>query len=244
MKRRLSILLVVILVLGAVGVAIVLKGTLLDQKKAVSLDELRGRALQGDAEAQNKLGAAYYNGTGVGKDIDEALRWFRTASDKGYARAQYNLAILYYQGDGVERDYQEALRWFDRAARQGLAEAQYNIGVMYADGLGVQQDKAQAAGWYTRAAQSGYVLAQYNLGLMYYEGQGVLKDTTLAFTWLSLAADQGFADAAKNRDFVAARMTAEQKAVAGKRLDEWRARKKGKRWWKPAFFTGITSLRP
>ncbi|MCU0576990.1 MAG: SEL1-like repeat protein, partial [Desulfobacterota bacterium] len=95
-----------------------------------------------------------------------------------------------------------------------------------------------------RHTKNTKVNAHNNIALKNYERQGVLRDTTLAFTWLSLAADQGFADAAKNRDFVAARMTAEQKAVAGKRLDEWRARKKGKRWWKPAFFTGITSLRP
>ena len=53
-------------------------------------------AEQGNANAQNNLGEAYYNGEGVAKDTKEAVRWFRMAADQGDADAQNNLGVAYW----------------------------------------------------------------------------------------------------------------------------------------------------
>ena len=42
----------------------------------------------GDAEAQNNLGAMYYNGEGVPQDYKEAVKWQRKAAEQGYANDQ------------------------------------------------------------------------------------------------------------------------------------------------------------
>jgi len=51
----------------------------------------------------------------------------------------------------------------------------------------------------------------------------VAKDAVQAWQWLDLAASAGEADAAKNRDAVAATMTAAQIADARKLVEKWKA---------------------
>ena len=59
---------------------------------------------------------------------------------------------------------------------------------------------------------------------MYDLGQGVVQDYVRAHMWLNLAAVKGDADAVKNRDIVAAKMTTQQIAAAQKLAGECQAR--------------------
>ena len=86
------------------------------------------RAEQGDATAQNNLGAMYHQGQGVAQDYAEAVKWFRLAAAQGLAAAQSWLGSMYEQGQGVAQDYAEAVKWFRLAAAQGDAAAQSNLG--------------------------------------------------------------------------------------------------------------------
>jgi TPR repeat protein len=57
-------------------------------------EEIKAKAAQGDAVAQNELGTRYLRGQGVAKDPAEAVKWFRKAADQSQpiaAVAQYNL---------------------------------------------------------------------------------------------------------------------------------------------------------
>ena len=63
----------------------------------------------------------YYSGEGVAKDLAEAARLFRLASDQGHAAAQNRLGGVYYTGYGVVKDLAEAARLFRLAADQGNA---------------------------------------------------------------------------------------------------------------------------
>ena len=114
------------------------------------------------------------------------------------------------------------MHWYRKAAAQGQADAQYNLGGMYAKGEGVPQDHAQAMDWYRKAAEQGYAAAQFNLGVMYDNASGVPQDFVQAHKWFSLAAAQGEADAIKNRDAIAAKMTPAQIAEAEKLAREWK----------------------
>ena len=55
------------------------------------IDELRGPAEAGDADAQFDLGNKYYTGEGVPEDKAEAVRWYRLAAEQGHAEAQASL---------------------------------------------------------------------------------------------------------------------------------------------------------
>ncbi len=210
----------------AASFLLMLSGVLLSCQKAdPNLDEIKLLANQGDLDAQNRLGAAYLEGKGVDRNTAEAERWFRQAAEKGYAKAQYNLGVLYITGQGVPRNQAEAFQWFSKAARQGLADAQYNLGVMYYQGSGVRQSYADALASYERAARKGHALAQYNLGLMYLEGKSAAKDPVQAYMWISLAAKEKVPGAVQSLDYLAEKMTPEQKDKAKKTAKEFKPEK-------------------
>jgi len=92
-----------------------------DYATAVRL--LRPLAEQGNAQAQNALGAMYYNGKGVVQDFKDAVKWYRLAAAQGYASAQLNLGAMYYEGKGVAEDFIRAYMWLSIAAAKGNADA-------------------------------------------------------------------------------------------------------------------------
>lgn len=141
----------------------------------------RRAADQGFAEAEYRLGAAYY--WVVPEDEVKAEHWVRKAAEQGHAEAQNLLGEILFNTP-------ESAKWSRLAAEQGLAEAQYSLGVMYWRGDPVQQDYAEAVKWYRKAAEQGFAEGQYALGDMYYEGLGVEQDYEEAARWLRKAAEQ------------------------------------------------------
>ena len=174
-----------------------------------------------DADA---AAAAYQGG-----DYTRALRLARPLAETGDARAESVLGQLYFRGRGVPQDDHEAVIWFRRAADQGNASAQFYLGVMFDEGRGVPQDYAEAAKWYRRAAEQGDAQAQYNLALSYARGEGTEADNVSAHMWFNLAAasfpaadTRNRTAAARSRDTVAGKMSAEQITEAQRLAREWK----------------------
>ncbi len=119
-------------------------------------------------------------------------------------------------------DYAAALRQWRPLAAQGHANAQTLLGIMYGNGEGVPQDYAAALNWYRLAAEQGLAIAQDHLGAIYYKGLGVPQDYAAAHMWSNLAAAQGNANAAKNRDLAASKMTPADISKAQRLAKEWR----------------------
>ena len=153
------------------------------------------KAKSGEAEAQNALGEAYYDGKGVTENLTEAVKWYKKAAFQENAKAQNNLGICYYYGNGVEEDRKEALKWYTRAAEQGNADAQNSLGYSYEYGEGVDKNLKEAVKWYTKAAEQGLPLAQCNLGICYEYGNGVEKNLEETIKWYTKAANQEYAKA-------------------------------------------------
>ncbi len=179
----------------------------------------REAADQGDAEAQAKLGYAYYHGSGVVKDEIEAYAYLNLVrmTDENVSR---NLAILEKDmspdqiaaGQKRTKELQkeiaaklatkyaefEAFEGCKAKAEKGDRVAQFSLGVCYRDGAGVAKDETQAVSWYHKAAEQGDAKAQYILGVCYENGAGVAKDEVQAISWYRKAADQGLALAQYN----------------------------------------------
>ena len=149
------------------------------------------KAKSGEAEAQNALGEAYYDGKGVTENLTEAVKWFTKAAEQENAKAQYNLGICYYYGYGVYQNYGEAEKWYTKAAEQGYAEAQTSLGYYYEE----NHNPKKAVEWYTKAAEQGLPIAQCNLGVCYKYGNGVEKNLEETIKWYTKAANQGYAQA-------------------------------------------------
>ena len=69
-------------------------------------------AAKGQAEAQTLLGAMYWSGEGVPRNLNEAARLYLAAAQQGYARAQNNIGFMLGFGEGIPpRDDIEAYKW-------------------------------------------------------------------------------------------------------------------------------------
>lgn len=143
----------------------------------------RKAALQGDSEAQYKLGSYYTNS--VTPNFAQALEWYRKAADQGHVRAQEAVGYFYANGRAVRRDNVQALAWYRKAADQGSADAQVLIGEMYMRGQGVDKDYGQALSLFQTAANQGQPDAMLRVGEMYLRGLGVRPDVEEAANWYS-----------------------------------------------------------
>lgn len=174
---------------------------------------LMAAAAGGDASAQYELGARYADGRAVARDFKSAAGWFQKAADQGLAPAQYRLAALYEKGLGVAQDKRHARALYLRAAEAGNPRAMHNLAVLLADGDG-KPDYAAAATWFRKAAQYGVHDSQYNLAILLARGLGVDQSLVQSYQWFAVAARQDDADAAKKRDEVGDRLSANDLAVA------------------------------
>jgi hypothetical protein len=181
-------------------------------------------ANQGRTRAQVLLGFVYEGDFGVAADDAEAARWFAKAAEQGDLIGETRIANDYYNGRGVGQDVAEAARWYRKLADLGDVFSQSMLASIYVDGRGVGQDYAEAVRWYAKAADLGYADAQYHLGLLYRDGQGVTRDDVQAHKWLSLAAAAAnpVPEATSARDFLAAKLTADQIAEAQRLAREWK----------------------
>ena len=158
-----------------------------------------------------------------------AYRELAPAAAGGEPAAQYALARMYLSGEGVAPDSAEGLKWLRKAAMAGVGFAQYQLGACHEWGIAVTQDYGEAARWYRMAADRGIHAAQYRLGLIYLNGTGVAGDVIAAHMWLNLATSRlppGEARnaVAKQRDSVAAGMTATQIREAQLAARNWTPR--------------------
>lgn len=122
-------------------------------------------ARDGDHAAQYQVAIKLLKGEdGVKRDVNQAIKWLKTAAQEDYTQATIKLGMLYYQGIDVERDYRSAATWMEKAAHTGDAQAQFMLGNLYRDGLGVEKNNATAIMWYRKAANQGHREARKRLG--------------------------------------------------------------------------------
>ena len=82
---------------------------------ATALQEWRPLAEQGHAKAQYFLAAMYAYGTGVSRNVTEAVKWYRKAAEQSNPDAQGNLGVMYGDGDGILKDLSKAKYWIKKA---------------------------------------------------------------------------------------------------------------------------------
>jgi hypothetical protein len=105
------------------------------------------------------LGILLGNGSGVRKNVEEALLWLRKAFRAGDSSAAQNIAITYRENG----DLKTAFKWFRRAAEAGEGDALIQLGIHYYWGKGVRRNPRAAVGCFRF----------FFLGIAYHEGRGV-----------------------------------------------------------------------
>lgn len=138
-----------------------------------------------DDNMQYRMGYMLYNGIGVEKDIEKAIKYLKASASKGNIYGQVLLAEIYYEIGDMEK-VNLALKMLENAADQGNVNAQYSIGKKYID----LREWELAKRYLTQSADQGNEYAQYTIGKLYVEGQAIGKDVKLGMKYLLQSADQ------------------------------------------------------
>ncbi|WP_033921326.1 SPOR domain-containing protein [Sphingomonas sp. 37zxx] len=131
-----------------------------DFKRAV--EQWRGPAVSGDADAQFNLGQAYKLGRGVPVDLAMAEEWYRKAALQNHAQAQDNYGLALFQNG--KRG--EAVPWLEKSAARGEARSQFVLGTMLFNGDAVPKDWVRAYALMARANAAGLPQGSQTLAQM------------------------------------------------------------------------------
>lgn len=157
-----------------------------DVEQAIEL--YRKAADQGLTAAQTQLGICYFEGIGVEKDYDEAVRLFNLAAKQNDPDA-YLMLSRYFN---FEQDHDKIFENAKKAADLHSAMGEFGLAECYQLGIGVKKDDSQADYWYEKAAKKGLMPAQVVLGDRLFR----IKNFEKSLYWHEKAADQGCAHSA------------------------------------------------
>ena len=140
-------------------------------------------------ESMLRIGRCYETGDGVGKDLAEAVKWYRMAAEQGHAQGMFELSKCYTFGFGVRKNRVTAGQWLRKAAEHGHVTAMFLLGhwLLREVGNGVGYDPREAVKWFRRAAEKGDARAMFELGECYEDGIGVKKEPDMAYRWFCRA---------------------------------------------------------
>ena len=127
-----------------------------------AVEEWRGPAIAGDADAQFNLAQAYKLGRGVPVDPALAESWFRKAAMQGHRQAEDNYGLALFQADKKA----DALPWLEKSVARFEPRAQLVLGTMLFNGDGVKRDYPRAYALMTRASAAGLGSAGQTLAQM------------------------------------------------------------------------------
>jgi hypothetical protein len=114
----------------------------------------------------NFIGGCYSVGDGLPKNIGEAEKLFRRASEAGSVDGTYRLGLLYRR----EGEFEKALKAFNACAAIGYVPGLDKLGSMYLNGEGVEADRDKAKELWERAAAKGHIWAKRHLAGLFLSG--------------------------------------------------------------------------
>ena len=140
-------------------------------------------------ESMLRIGRCYETGDGVGKDLAEAVKWYRMAAEEGHVQAAFELSKCYTFGFGVRKNRVTSSKWLRKAAEGGHVSAMMLLAHRYQrETVGdVEYNPREAVKWFRRAAENGNARAMFELGECYEDGIGVKKDPDMAYHWFCRA---------------------------------------------------------
>jgi TPR repeat protein len=137
-------------------------------------------------------GERFLNGSsGVEKNEDLALKYFKAAKDRNNFYGDIGLARIYRNKNSKYYAPELGHELLLGAANAGMSEAWFGVASNFEEGIGTEKDLEKATYWYTRAANFGNAAAMNNLAVKYQNGRGVKLDRKQAVTLYESAAKKG-----------------------------------------------------
>lgn len=135
-------------------------------------------------------GDCFYNGNGIEKDLELAMKWFQRADTECLDQdAKLRIAKMYKDGLGVDQNIGKAVQVFEALLdTKHRAIAQLSLGQIYWEGSkDIERNVDTAKSWFTLAWKNQAADAEFMLGLISLE-QGEEEE---ALTWYERAIDHG-----------------------------------------------------
>ena len=153
------------------------------------------RALAGDGDACNSLGAAFGRGQSVERNPAFAAYWYQRGIDAGDRQSAFNLSHMYRHGEGVPQDMVRSFELVKLAAERGMTMAKCNLGNLLVRGEGCEPDPVQARDWLQQACAEGDTIAPVSLAVLMAMGEGGPRDLAGARALLQPLARMGHPNA-------------------------------------------------
>lgn len=158
--------------------------------QAAAVEWFRKSAAQGNTDGEWNLGAAYFTGNGIARDVPTGLKWMRESLSDGSGMHMFEYGMMLGSiGDGSP---QVIKKWIRKSAEAGAWP-----GMMFLAIEEQKDDPADARQWMLKAAQAGNPLPQMLLGWGYILGKGMFDSPNIGagLHWLRQAAKQDYAPA-------------------------------------------------
>jgi len=154
-------------------------------------NELRKKAVNGDAQAASDLAADFRLGQSGKKNAIEGSAWLEWAGSLGKSDDYAILAVGFISGKSGWKNEQVGLRILQDVASSS-PEASFQLGrASYQGAWGVNQNKWEAFNRFRSAANRSHVPAMRAMGLMEFNGDGIDRNETEGARLIQQAADKG-----------------------------------------------------
>ena len=156
-------------------------------------------AAAGDVDGMTVTGIDLLNGTGVGVNAVEAMRWLNLAAAQGDGIAHYTLGNAYagllvaVTAYRAKPDFEKADFHYRKAIALGSKDAADRLAALYEGGADVEPDWPRAFALRKPLADAGDAVSETYIGLYYERGYGVPKDMKKAAEWFTKSANHGSA---------------------------------------------------
>lgn len=146
-------------------------------------------ALLGLPVACEMTGVCYMDGIGTKADINEALRFLKSAAGKNRSYACYRLGFYYYN---ILRDIPTAKKYLEKGRATGDGLCSYQLGVICYNQIKIDKSNGVSAfGYFQEAYKRNTMQACKYLGDCFSKGIGTEKNLSLADKYYKLAAENG-----------------------------------------------------
>ncbi|TQI66302.1 TPR repeat protein [Clostridium sp. KNHs216] len=134
--------------------------------------------------AQFAAANALLSGTGVEKNVQGAVDWFRKCAEKGNPFAAYQPGVLFSAGQEISIDDSLAQKFYSIAIsgfisldlKQPNAGIERKIAQMFCSRNGTAQNYAAAVQWFSISAAKGDPYSQFQFARMIQKGEGTPVD--------------------------------------------------------------------
>jgi TPR repeat protein len=168
------------------------EGIAMGQDNTLSLAYFREGAQADSIPCLVALHRLYREGDIIPRDLAEAEKLGRKASELGSAEAAYEMGLFFELFQGDDPKWDEAGKWLELASQRGMGGASVRLASYHLNGkLGDASDKSKAVALCRLAAEQGDAEACFLLSQLYSTGDGLPLDLVASTAWLRVAADRG-----------------------------------------------------